>query len=116
MKKMLIALAALPFMAGAAAAGQPLNDQQMDRVTAGFTALAFSDAHGLAGESGIVTTYTATLSVVAPYARGSFPGGEANSTLYKSLSAAQSSTITDTFDPLPIPGASIPGAPAPTGG
>lgn len=39
MKKMLLALAALPFLAGIALADQPvpLNDNQMDKVTAGFT-------------------------------------------------------------------------------
>jgi hypothetical protein len=36
MKKLLLGLAILPFVAGAAfAAGQPLTDQQMDKVTAG---------------------------------------------------------------------------------
>jgi hypothetical protein len=112
MKKLLIALAALPFMAGAAAAGQPLNDRQMDSVTAGYTALAFSDAQGLAGESGIVTTYTATLSLVTPYATATF--GEARGTLYKAVSAAQSSTVTDTFSPSPIPTQVV--TPPPAGG
>lgn len=103
MKKLLIALAALPFMVGIAAAGQPkpLSDKQMDKVTAGFTAWAFADAQGLNGESGIVTTYTATLSKVAPFARATFL--EASSTLYVSVSAAQSSTITSTYSPSPIP-------------
>lgn len=38
MKRFLFGLAALPFLAGAALAGQPapLTDTQMDRVTAGF--------------------------------------------------------------------------------
>ena len=38
MKRFLIGLAALPFMAGVSLAAQPvpLNDTQMDRVTAGF--------------------------------------------------------------------------------
>jgi len=102
-------LAALPLMAGVAlAAPQPLTDKQMDKVTAGYTAWAFADAQGLVGESGIVTTYTATLSKVAPYATARF--GEVRSTLYFSVAAAQSSTITSTFDPSPIPGASLPGA------
>jgi len=37
MKKLLVGLAAMPFLAGVAMAGQPmaLNDAQMDRVTAG---------------------------------------------------------------------------------
>jgi hypothetical protein len=108
MKKLLIALAALPLTAGVAAAGQPLNDQQMDKVTAGFTALSYADAHGLVGESGIVTSYTATLSKVAPYARATM--GEGSSTVYISIGAAQSSTVTSTYSPSPIP------VVAPTGG
>ena len=36
MKSLLYGLAALPFLASVGLAGQPLNDQQMDKVTAGF--------------------------------------------------------------------------------
>jgi hypothetical protein len=38
MKKLLLGLAVLPFLAGASVAGQPqpLSDQQMDKVAAGF--------------------------------------------------------------------------------
>jgi len=38
MKKLLLGLAVLPFLAGASLAGQPqaLTDQQMDKVAAGF--------------------------------------------------------------------------------
>ena len=36
MKRFALGLAVLPFLAGAAAAGQPLTDKQMDTVTAGF--------------------------------------------------------------------------------
>jgi hypothetical protein len=100
MKKLVIALAALPFMAGAAAAGQPLNDNQMDKVTAGFTALSIADAEGLVGESGIVLTTTASLSQVSPIARATM--GETTSTLYKSVAAATSSTVTSTYNPIPI--------------
>jgi hypothetical protein len=35
MKKTLIGLAILPFLAGTVLAGQPLTDKQMDKVTAG---------------------------------------------------------------------------------
>ena len=38
MRKVLLALAAATIMAGAAVAGEPLTDQQMDKVAAGFTA------------------------------------------------------------------------------
>ena len=70
MKKVLIALAALPFMAGVAAAGQPqqLNDKQMDGVTAGFSATAIADAQGRVGPLETVLTTTATLSAVTAYA------------------------------------------------
>lgn len=104
MKKLLMALAALPFMAGAAAAGQPLSDQQMDKVTAGFTALSIADAEGLVGALGNVLTTTASLSLVIPYATAT--RGEISSTIYKSLAAAQSSTVTSTSPPVAIPGLS----------
>jgi hypothetical protein len=109
MKKLPIALAALPLMAGVAAAGQPqpLNDKQMDKVTAGFSAWGFADAQGLVGESGILTTYTASLSKVTPVARATF--FETSSTLYLSISAAQSSSISTTYNPAPVPGTSLPG-------
>lgn len=102
MKKALMGLAVLPFLAGVAAAGQPMSDQQMDRVTAGFTALGLAEAEGLVGESGIVVTTTATLGQVGPIATATF--GETTSRLFKVLSASQSSTITSTFNPSPIPG------------
>ncbi len=35
MKRFFVCLAIMPFLAGAASAGQPLTDRQMDRVTAG---------------------------------------------------------------------------------
>jgi hypothetical protein len=102
MKNVLMALAALPFMAGVALAGQPLNDRQMDQVTAGFTAISIADAEGLVGESGAVLVTTASLSQVLPFARATL--GETSSTLFKSVAAAQSSTVTSTFNPIPIPG------------
>ncbi len=85
-------LAALPLLTGVAAAGQPLSNQQMDRVTAGFSAISIADAEGLAGQGMIVITNTATLSEVFPVATKTV--GETSSTLYESLSVAQSSTIT----------------------
>lgn len=104
MNKVLMGLAALPFLAGTAVAGQPLTNHQMDLVTAGFDAQAQADAEGLVGESGIVLTTTATLAKVAPFATAKL--GEASSTLFESLSAAQSSTVTSTFTPASIPGLS----------
>ena len=101
MKNVLIALAALPLLAGVATAGQ-LTDRQMDQVTAGFTALSIADAEGLVGESGIVLTTTASLSQVEPIATATL--GETKSSLFKSLAAAQSSTVTSTYNPVAIPG------------
>lgn len=37
MKRLLLSLATLPFVAGVAFAAQPLTDNQMDKVTAGHT-------------------------------------------------------------------------------
>jgi|WetSurMetagenome_2_1015567.scaffolds.fasta_scaffold180843_2 hypothetical protein len=104
MKSLVLALMALPFMAGAAAAAQPqpLNDAQMDGVTAGFTAISVADAEGLVGESGVVLTTTGSVSQVSQAALGL--RGETFSILYKSLSAAQSSTVTTIAPVSPIPG------------
>lgn len=46
MKKTLMGMAILPFLAGIAAAGQPLTDKQMDKVTAGhdFQALELTNS------------------------------------------------------------------------
>jgi hypothetical protein len=107
MKSLVIALAALPFMAGAAGAAQPLNDWQMDGVTAGYTAGAFADAEGLVGESGIVLTTTATLAQVSNYAVGvCLTCGAAPETatfVMKSISAAASSTVTSKYQANPLP-------------
>jgi hypothetical protein len=108
MKKVLIGLAALPFLAGVAAAGEPLTDQQLDRVTAGFSALSIADAEGLVGESGVVLTTTASLSQVLPFATAKCSSCEVSSTIYKSLAAAQSSTVTSSITPAAIPGLSAP--------
>ena len=104
MKKVLMGLAALPFMAGVAMAGQPLTSQQMDQVTAGFSSISVADAEGLVGESGSVLTTTATLAQVLPLATAHL--GETSSTIYKSLAAASSSTVTSTYSPVSIPGLS----------
>lgn len=101
MKKLLMAMAVLPFLAGVANAGQPLNDKQMDRVTAGFTAISIADAEGLVGAEGVVLTTTASLSQVTPFATATLD--ETSSTLMKSIAAAQSSTVTSTFKPAAIP-------------
>jgi hypothetical protein len=86
MKKLLIALTALPFMAGVAA-GQPqqLTDKQMDKVSAaGFSAVAIADAQGLVGALQTLVTTTSAVSVVIPI----------TSTLFLSISEAHSSSVT----------------------
>lgn len=92
MKKVLMSFAALPFLVGVAAAGQPLTDQQLDRVTAGFFSEAQADAQGVVGQSQILLVTTATLAQVEPIATAFL--GETSSTLFKSLAASQSSSAT----------------------
>jgi hypothetical protein len=106
MKKLLLALAALPLTAGLAVAGQPhpLSDKQMDKVTAGYTSISVADAEGYAGALSIVVATTATVSQVVPI--GSFSFGETSSTLFKSLAGSSSSTVTSTYRPVNIPGVS----------
>jgi len=118
MKKLLIALAVLPLTAGVAAASNPmaLNDRQMDRVTAGFTATSIADAIGLVGSRGTLLTTTASTSYVEPIFAATptiTTGGvgalsEFTSTLFKSVSAAQSSSVTGTLPLQAIPGFSSP--------
>jgi CBS domain containing-hemolysin-like protein len=113
MNKLLLGLAALPFMAGAASATQPLSDAQMDTVTAGFAAASTADAQALGK---IVSSLTATLSQVAVVTTTTGSGtsavttpvtatfGETTLTLIKALSAAQSaSTATNTLPTTPLP-------------
>jgi hypothetical protein len=100
--KVLMGLAALPFAASLAVAGQPLTAQQLDNVTAGFSALSIADAQGLVGESGVVLATTASASQVLPIA--TIKVDEFTSTLFKSVAAAQSSTVTSTITPAAIPG------------
>jgi hypothetical protein len=101
MKSFVVALMALPLMAGAASAAQPLNDSQMDGVNAGFTSISIADAEGLVGESGIVLTATGTVSQVTPIAFATY--GETTTFLFKSLAASQSSTVTAHYVPQSIP-------------
>ena len=61
MKKLLFGLAALPFVAGVASAGQLLTNAQMDAVTAGFSANASADVGAIGS---IVATGALTMSSV----------------------------------------------------
>jgi hypothetical protein len=100
MNKLLLAIAAMLLMAGAAnATSQRLNDKQMDRVTAGFSATSTANAEGHVGALETVVTTTATLSLVVAYATAS--QGEITWTL-GSLSAAP--TVASTTPLFSIPG------------
>jgi hypothetical protein len=117
MNKVLLGLAALPFLAGAANAGQPLNDSQMDTVTAGFASISTADAQALGK---IVASATATLSQVAVVTTTTGSGssamtvpvtatfGETTVTLIKSLSAAQSASAATNTLPTTAIGLSNP--------
>ena len=98
MNKVLLGLAALPFLAGAAFAAQPLTDPQMDVVTAGFDALSTAEAQALGK---IVATQSSTVALVAVVTGTSTSGavvpiqatfGETTLTLFKSVSAASSAS------------------------
>jgi hypothetical protein len=70
MNKLLTGLAAVPLLSSVAFAGQPLTDQQMDKVTAGqgiilseaFSAFSTSEAEAYGGVTGTQTGNLATLS------------------------------------------------------
>lgn len=102
MKSLVVALIALPFMAGAASAAQPLSDDQMDSVNGGFISFAQADAEGLGGQSSVLYAAGATLSQVTVAGIGSLDEG--HSLLYKSVSAATSSSLLTTFPLQSIPG------------
>jgi hypothetical protein len=105
MNKFVLGLAAIPLLAGAASATQPLSDKQMDGVTAGFAAFSTADAQALGK---IVATLTATVSSVdvvttAAGAPVTVTFGETTLTLIKSISGAQSaSTASNTLPTVPL--------------
>jgi hypothetical protein len=100
MKRLLIGLAVLPFAAGVAGAAQPLTNQQMDRVTAGFSAQSIADATGLVGESGVILTNTQSVSEVGAFRAVNL--GEITATAYKSYSGASSSSVGTSFAAIPL--------------
>lgn len=94
MKRFLLGLAAAPLLAGSAFAAQPLSNNQMDKVTAGFSAFSTADAQALGK---IVATLTATVASVdvvttATGAPVTATFGETTLTLIKSISGAQSAS------------------------
>ncbi len=102
MKKLLMGLAALPLCVGVAVAGQPLTNQQMDGITAGFSAQSIADATGVVGSGNTVLSTTFSSSLVRPIASAAI--GETSITAYWSQAVAQSSTVTGSIPTLPLPG------------
>jgi len=100
MKTLIATMMALPLMTGVAGAAQPLSDSQMDGLTAGFSAQSIADAEGLVGPGFVITTTTATLAQITPYA--SAVVGETFVTVFKSVSAATSSSVSS-----PVPTLSL---------
>jgi hypothetical protein len=97
-----MSLAILPFLGSIAFAAQPLSDQQMDGVYAGFDAFAHAEAEGLVGLGGVVQTQSATGAFVIHIATATL--GETSSRLWKSISGAQSAVFTSQNTPNGIPG------------
>ena len=81
MKKLLVGLAALPFLAGVAMAGQPvpLSDAQMDKVTAGLVVLFTFSGNGFTGVFGndgfTIPIGTAFFGTAFPSLDGVVPSG-----------------------------------------
>jgi tartrate dehydratase beta subunit/fumarate hydratase class I family protein len=94
-------LAALPFCIGVASAAQPLTSHQMDQITAGFSAVSIADAQGLVGRGGIMLTTTGSLSQVTPLMSASV--GEISVTAMKSISSAQSSSVSSSLPTVGLP-------------
>ena len=94
MRKFLLALGVAPLMAGTAMAAQPLTDNQMDGVTAGFAAFSTADAQALGK---IVASVTATVAQVSAVTNSTGEPlmatfGSTTLTLFKSISGAQSAS------------------------
>lgn len=116
MKRLLAGIAALPLMLSVASAGQPLTAQQMDRVTAGFSAISLAGATGLAGESGVVFTATNTGAAVFQASGPTHAiinvncncgsdapiSSEGTSTLMGSLATSSSATVTGSISVTPV--------------
>jgi len=94
MRKLLLALGMAPLMAGTAMAAQPLTDNQMDGVTAGFAAFSTADSQALGK---IVASVTATVAQVSAVTNSTGEPlmatfGSTTLTLFKSISGAQSAS------------------------
>jgi hypothetical protein len=92
----------VPLVAASAAfAAEPLNDQQLDGLNAGFSSLAEALATGVGA---VVATETMASGSLYNVKKGTFtPGGEASLTLVRSTAMATSATLTSSLPRLPIP-------------
>ena len=102
MKKYLYGVAALPLLSAVAFAGQPLSDNQMDVVTAGFGSIATAAA---ASQGAVILATTSTLAETAGYADVTY----SERTIYIIKSVAASFSASSAFS-LPsnnvVPGVS----------
>jgi len=92
MNKLLIGLATVPLMSSVAFAAQPLTDNQMDKVSAGFTAFSTSLAESYGGVTAAATANLAEVAVLrdASGAPVQVTYSEVTLSTIKSVSAAQS--------------------------
>jgi hypothetical protein len=94
-RRLICGLAAVPLVAGAAMAAQPLTDAQLDTVPAGFDAISTAEAQALGK---IVTTESSTVALVSAVTTPTGAPvqaslGETTLTLYQSVSAAGSASL-----------------------
>jgi len=94
MKKFLLAMVAAPLLTGTAWAAQPLSDNQMDGVTAGFSAFSTADAQALGKIVAVLTATVSSVDVVTTSTGVPVTAtfGETTLTLIKSISGAQSAS------------------------
>jgi hypothetical protein len=92
MNKLLIGLATVPLMSSVAFAAQPLTENQMDKVTAGFQAFSTSLAESYGGVTATSTSNLAEVSALrdSSGALVTVTFGEVTLNTIKSVSAAQS--------------------------
>jgi hypothetical protein len=106
MKKLAIGFAAAPLLAGVALAAQPLSDEQMDRVTAGYnggSALSTADGQALGKIVATATATAATVTVVTDPTGAPITATFGETTLYpiKSVSTAEAASSASSAS-LPI--------------
>ena len=76
MKQTFLAMAILPFLAGAASAAQPLNDPQLDKVTAGHTLFTVETTNSTYVEVSIGTEICSCVATAASTDPESIPVGQ----------------------------------------